>query len=199
MLTLASLSLGNAAWVPSSQWRESRIIVPLASFFFGNHPWVSTLHCRGWRTMVILGGLLFAYPAWVPSFPLVQVADNSRPRRSLVRRPRVGSPFPLPRVADNGRPRQPLVRKPRVSSPSLLAEVADNGHPGRSLLSSCSSKASPPRAGPAAERFPLSAHFPPDISSTCLFLLGSLSNASLRQPTSAKQPLCIKRCVDHGC
>jgi hypothetical protein len=54
-----------------------------------------------------------------------------------------------------------------------------------------------PSSYPAAERFSLSAHFPPDISSTCLFLLGSLCNASLRQPTSAKQPLCITRCVAH--
>jgi hypothetical protein len=174
MLTLASLSLGNAAWVPTPQWRESRIIVPLASFFFGNPPWVSALHCRDSRIMVALASLLFAYPAWVPPFPLVQVADNSRPRR-------------------------PLVRKPRVSPPSPLPRVADNGHPRLSLLSSCSSKASPPRATPAAERFSLSAHFPPDISSTCLFLLASLSNASFRQPTSAKQPLCIKQCVAYGC
>jgi hypothetical protein len=36
-----------------------------------------------------------------------------------------------------------------------------------------------PSSYPAAERFSLSAHFPPDISSTCLFLLASLSNASL--------------------
>jgi hypothetical protein len=116
MLTLASLSLGNAAWVPSSQWHESRIMIPLASFFFGNHPWVSTLHCRDSRIMVALGGLCSQTSRGFPS-PLPRVPDNGHPRRPLVRKPRVGSPFPLPRMPDNGHPRRPLVRKPRVGSP----------------------------------------------------------------------------------
>jgi hypothetical protein len=147
--------------------------------------------------MLTLASLSLGNAAWVPFSPVARVADNSPPRQFLFREPSVGFHSPLPRMADNGHPRRPLVRKPRVSPPFPLAEVADNGHPRLSLLSSCSSKASPPRATPAAKRLPLSAHFPANISSTSLFLLGSLSNASLRQPTSAKQPLCITRCVAH--
>jgi hypothetical protein len=159
MLTLASLSLGNAAWVPSSQWHESRIMIPLASFFFGNHPWVSTLHCRDSRIMVALGGLYSQTSRGFPS-PLPRVPDNGHPRRPLVRKPRVGSPFPLPRMPDNGHPRRPLVRKPRVSSSFPLPRVPDNGHPRRMLLSSCSSKASPLELHPLpnASRYQRTSH-----------------------------------------
>ncbi len=85
--------------------------------------------------MAALASLLFANPAWVPPSLTARVADNGRPRRSLVRRPRVGSP-------------------------SLLAEVADNGHPRRSLLSSCSSKASPPTSYPSCQTPPVISALP---------------------------------------
>jgi hypothetical protein len=110
-------------------------------------------------------------------FPVARVADNSPPRQFLFREPSVGFHSPLPGLADNGRPRRPngkprvgssadnvprrpLVRKPRVSPPSLTARVADNGHPRRSLLSSCSSKASPPTSYPSCRTLPVISALP---------------------------------------
>jgi hypothetical protein len=68
MLTLASLSLGNAAWVPFS---------PVARVADNSPP----------------RQFLFREPSVGFHSPLPGLADNGRPRRSLVRQPRVSSPL----------------------------------------------------------------------------------------------------------
>jgi hypothetical protein len=75
MLTLASLSLGNAAWVPFS---------PVARVADNSPP----------------RQLFPREPSVGFHSPLPRVPDNGHPRRPLVRKPRVG--FPLSAGASGG-------------------------------------------------------------------------------------------------